>query len=77
MIAIFTNEQAALEFDAAVSAAMGWPDAETKTERYAVPRQHPTENKWCMPVADYAAAHLPEGAETVEELPPDWFPPMP
>lgn len=77
MIAIFTDEQSALAFDAAVSAAMGWPDAETKTERYAVPRKHPTAEMWWMPVTDYAAPYLPEGVDTVDELPPGWIPPLP
>jgi hypothetical protein len=76
MIAIFTDEQSALAFDAAVSAAMGWPDTETKTERYAVPLKHPTANLWAMPVEEYAASHLPDGVELAAELSPDWLPPI-
>ena len=77
MIAIFTNLNSALAFDAAVSAAMGWPNTETKTDRYGEPQKHTTEDLWAMPVEPYAADLVPAAAVLVESLTADWFEPRP
>lgn len=73
MIAIFASLDSALAFDAAVCAAMGWPDATTK--RYAVPAQHPTDARCAVPVLDYAVPFVPATAFVVDELSADWTPP--
>ena len=73
--AIFPSIELALAFDASVSAAMGWPSVEQKTERYAIPIKHPSRNEWAVPVRDYAEPHLISGTQVVEELTPDWYPP--
>ena len=73
--ALFPSLELALAFDSSVSAAMGWPSVEQKTERYAVPMKHPGRNEWAVPVRDYAEAHLVNGTRIVEELTPDWYPP--
>lgn len=77
MIAIFQNLEDALSFDSAVSAAMGWPNAETKTERYCEPQKHISRNLWAMPVEDYASGLVPLKATLVESLQNDWYPPRP
>ena len=73
--AIFPSLELALSFDASVSAAMGWPNDAQKTERYAIPMQHPSRNEWAVPVRDYAEPHLINGTQIVEELTSDWYPP--
>ena len=77
MIAIFTNLDSALAFDAAVSAAMGWPNEETKTNRYGEPQKHIAEDLWAMPVEPYAVDLVPADAVLVESLTADWFNPTP
>ena len=77
MIAIFANIDFALAFDAAVSAAMGWPNAETKTDRYGEPQKHVTQDRWAMPVEDYAVDLVPADAVVVESLTADWHEPRP
>lgn len=73
--AIFPSLDLALAFDASVSAAMGWPSVEQKTERYAIPMLHPSRNEWAVPVRDYAEPHLVSGTTVVGELSSDWYPP--
>jgi len=73
--ALFPSLELALAFDASVSAAMGWPSEAQKTERYAIPIQHPSRNEWAVPVRDYAELHLVSGTQIVEELTADWYPP--
>ncbi len=77
MIAIFSDLAEALAFDAAVSAAMGWPSEAAKTERYAEPQKHLTQDLWAMPVEEYAATLVPQSAEVVGSLSEDWYPPRP
>ena len=77
MIAIFTNIDSALAFDAAVSLTMGWPNAETKTDRYGEPQKHIAEDLWAMPVEPYAVDLVPADAVLVESLTADWFNPTP
>ena len=77
MIAIFTTIDSALAFDAAVSLAMGWPNAETKTDRYGEPQKHITEDLWAMPVEPYAVALVPSDAVVVDSLTADWNAPRP
>ena len=77
MIAIFTTIDSALAFDAAVSAAMGWPNAETKTDRYGEPQKHVTQDRWAMPVEPYAVDLVPADAVLVESLTADWHEPRP
>ena len=73
--ALFPSLELALAFDASVSAAMGWPSVEQKTDRYAIAIKHPSRNEWAVPVRDYAEPHLVSGTQIVEELTPDWYPP--
>jgi len=77
MIAIFTNIHSALAFDAAVSLAMGWPNAETLTNRYCEPQKHIAEDLWAMPVEPYAVALVPSDAVVVDSLSADWHEPRP
>lgn len=77
MIATFTNIDSALAFDAAVSAAMGWPNAATKTNRYGEPQKHIRQDGWAMPIEPYAVDLVPADAVIVESLTADWFEPRP
>jgi hypothetical protein len=77
MIAIFATIDSALAFDAAVSLAMGWPNTETKTDRYCEPQKHITEDLWAMPVEPYAVALVPSDAVVVDSLTADWNAPRP
>lgn len=77
MIAIFTNIDSAFAFDAAVSLAMGWPNAETKTDRYCQPQKHVTQDRWAMPIESYAVDLVPADAVLVESLTADWHEPRP